>query len=94
MNVTFKNIIKLLLFPFYFVFVYLPDKLDVFIFNKYKHLIKLKKENCIYLINPYSGKKMGKRLLRIFREFGDGAIVLNICENDYIRVIKKRIRTT
>ena len=68
MNYILKFSLKSVLFPFYIVFILLPFVFNYFIFLYYKKRIKIKRKNCLFLINPIAGKRLGKVLTQILKE--------------------------
>ena len=91
MNRYLNMLLKIMLSPVYFIFVYIPELIDDAIFKQCKNKIKINRKHCIYLVNPLSGKCLGKKLLSILNEKDTSAIALNIMKADYITVIKKVI---
>ncbi len=83
MNVKTKKFLKIILFPLYVVAVYIPRFLEYLVFLYYKKKIKIQKDQ-LFLINPKSGKKLGKKLIKIFHKMNYEDRVLDIIKTDYV----------
>ena len=84
---TLKQVLKLIAFPFYVVFVAFPNLIKHFIFLYFNSKIKVLRSNCIFLINPNSGLKLGLRLIQILKKHHreDSSISLfDPCVYDFI----------
>lgn len=89
MNIKiFKKVLKVLLFPFYFLFLALPNIIDNVFFHFMIRFIKLTRPNCIFLVNPTSGKKIGPKILDILYRIGSKAEGVDIQREDYVSKVK------
>lgn len=83
-----KYVLKIILYPFYFLFIALPNIVDNIFFHFMKRFIKLTRRNCLFIINPSSGKKLGPKIIEILQDMGDDCSYVDIFQEDYIPKIK------
>lgn len=91
MNLTLKNLLKWILFPFYGLLISFPNILKKLVFLYHKKEIRLSKNDCVFIINPKSGQKMGKWLIEVLKEQGLEQNIMNLLENDLIKFLKNHL---
>lgn len=63
----YQKIIYVLTFPFTFLFVIFPNAVDRWIFKFQSRKFRLTRPNCLFLINPSSGARLGEKIIRIVK---------------------------
>lgn len=89
MEFSFQYLVQVLLYPVYIVFILIPTYFDNWYFNHFKSSIRQLRKNCIFLINPSSGKKLGNRVFEILEQLKLKERCVDITENDYLTFIEK-----
>lgn len=72
-------------FPFHLLTKIIPGSIDYFIFKYYKARLEVTRKNCWFLINPLSGKKIGKKVIMILKELYPAERVLDITSEEYVK---------
>ena len=91
MEISFEYLARALLFPVYVVFILIPTHFDNWYFNRSKNSIRQLRKNCVFLVNPSSGKKLGSRVFEILDQLKLKERCIDIIENDYHAFIKTHL---
>ena len=84
----FKKVLRVVMFPFYFLLIAFPGIIDSLFFHFMKRFIKLDRKNCLFLINPTSGKRLGPKILELIDFIGPQVIGINIFTEDYVSKVR------
>lgn len=85
-----KLLIQIILYPIYVIIVLIPYIIQYLIYLIFKNKIKVTRKNCLFIVNPSSGKKLGRSILDILKDITHTHII-NILKEDYLSQIKSRI---
>lgn len=88
---TLRQFLKWLIFPLYIIFVAFPNVVKHLIFLYFKRKIKVLRPNCVFLINPNSGLKLGSRLLTILKEHHKEDHLINLFDPNVIEFLKNHL---
>ena len=85
-----KLLLQIILYPTYVIIVLIPYIVQYIIYLIYKNKIKVTLKNCVFIVNPSSGKKLGRPILNILKEVTKSHVINILKEKDYLDQIKKR----
>lgn len=77
-------VLRILLMPFDFFLVKIPKIFGYFIYKKFEDRIKITRKNCVFILNPLSGKQIGQEAMDIFKEKLTGTKVINLLDGNYL----------
>lgn len=92
MNKNLKIVLKVLSWPFYFVFVLFPNWVDDMVFNLLNRKIDIKLKHSFYLVNPKSGKRFGDRMMSILKKKDPTAVIIDITKENYVERVRQRLK--
>lgn len=76
--------LKFILYPFYWLFISFPHKIQLWILEWKKQDFKITRPYCLFIINPKSGKQLGKKLYKILPQIYDRKYILNLIKDDHV----------
>ena len=81
-------LLKIMLSPIYLILIVLPTYFQIKKFKVKKNSMKIKRKNCIFIINPKSGKQLGYVLLNLLADIHESKYVINLLDNNHTEKVK------
>lgn len=87
-----ETICFILTFPFSLLFVRLPQAIDDLIFNYRKRKFRLTRPNCLFLVNPSSGSRLGEKIMEIARTLGRSEeTVISVFDEGLVEKVRRAL---
>lgn len=82
-------------YPLTLFLVKLPNAISRLIFSFRKNRFRLSRPNCLFLVNPSSGAKLGESILKIVKTLGRSEkIAINVFEDNFSEKVRSHIRSS
>lgn len=91
---TWQRIVYVITYPITLLFVSLPNAVDAWFFKFQSRKFRLTRPNCLFLINPSSGAKIGEKIMKIVKSLNRPEdIAVDIFSENVVQRVRQALST-